>query len=237
MSNQSDKSIHTDDFREHRSTDEEALFLSAVSSGDIDAIHQNCDEHRFLDSTGVGQLSADPVVNLKYHMVVTTALVTRKCIAKGLEPERAFRMSDYYIRKLDAAKTEHDVEQVHNSMVLDFTGKMRFINRDKGLSRPITRCVNYIYSHIYERITVSELATHAGVSESYLSREFVKEIGIPVSNYIREKKVEIAAELLKNTDDSILDIAMKLSFASQSHFIDTFKSITGSTPKQYRKAN
>ena len=146
-------------------------------------------------------------------------------------------MSDYYIRKLDQVKTEAEVEAAHNSMVLDFTGKMRFINRDRGLSRPITRCVNYIYSHIYERITVSELATHAGVSKSYLSREFVREIGIPVSNYIREKKIEIAEELLKNTDDSILEIAMKLSFASQSHFIDIFKSITGSTPKQYRSQN
>ncbi len=237
MSYNQDKNIHTDEYDEHRSTDEETLFLNAVASGDIDYVRQNCDDHRFLDSTGVGRLSVDPVLNLKYHMVVTTALVTRKCIAKGLEPERAFRMSDFYIRKLDQVKTEVEVEAAHNSMVLDFTGKMRFINRDRGLSRPITRCVNYIYSHIYERITVSELATHAGVSKSYLSREFVREIGIPVSNYIREKKVEIAEELLKNSDDSILEIAMKLSFASQSHFIDIFKSITGSTPKQYRSQN
>ena len=143
-------------------------------------------------------------------------------------------MSDYYIRKLDSASTEAEVELIHNSMVLDFTGKMRFLKRDKGLSRPITRCVNYIYSHIYERITVSELAAHAGVSESYLSREFVKELGIPVSNYIREKKVELAMELLANTDESILDIACKLSFSSQSHFIDIFKSATGMTPAKYR---
>ncbi len=232
-----DKNLNNDDFSEHRSTDEESLFFNAVAAGDIDYVRQNCEEHRFVDSNGVGRLSVDPVINLKYHMVVTAAIVTRRCIAKGLEPERAFRMSDFYIRKLDLVKTEKEVEATHNSMVLDFTGKMRFINRDKGLSRPITRCVNYIYSHIYERITVSELATHAGVSKSYLSREFVRELGIPVSNYIREKKIEIAEELLKNTDDSILEIAMKLSFASQSHFIDIFKSITGSTPKQYRSIN
>lgn len=232
-----DKNINlniSEDEPAHRDTDEEATFLNDVASGNMEKVHENCDAHRFTDSTGVGSLSADPVQNLKYHMVVTAALVTRKCIKKGLEPERAFRMSDYYIRKLDSASSLAEVELIHNSMVLDFTGKMRFLKRDKGLSRPITRCVNYIYSHIYERITVTELAAHSGVSESYLSREFVKELGIPVSNYIREKKVELAIELLANTDESILDIACKLSFSSQSHFIDIFKSATGMTPAKYR---
>ena len=237
MNNKSSDNIYfniSSDESVHRDTDEELIFLNDVASGNMEAVHANCDAHRFTDDNGVGSLSSDPVQNLKYHMVVTTALITRKCIDKGLEPERAFRMSDFYIRKLDTANTIPEVELIHNSMVLDFTGKMRFINRDKGLSRPITRAVNYVYSHISERITIKELAAHAGVSESYLSREFTRELGIPVSNYIREKKVELAEQLLKNSDKSISDIACSLSFSSQSHFSDIFKSVTGTTPAKYR---
>ena len=221
----------------HRDAGEELEFLHAVSDGDMEFVHKNCEERRFIDDTGVGQLSSDPVLNLKYHMVVTAALITRMCIARGLESEHAFRMSDFYIRKLDDADTEEAVESIHNSMVLDFTGKMRLIKRDKGLSRPITKCVDYIYSHIYDRITIKVLSEYTGVSSSYLSRQFAKELGLPISDYIREKKIELSQEMLRNTDDSLPDIALRLSFSSQSHFIQTFKSIVGMTPKKYRSLN
>ncbi len=134
-------------------------------------------------------------------------------------------------------RQEEAVEEIHNSMVLDFTGKMRLIRRDKGLSRPITKCVDYIYAHIYDRITIKDLSYHTGVSASYLSRQFTKELGLPISDYIREKKIELSQEMLKNTDDSLADIALRLSFSSQSHFIQTFKAVVGMTPKKYRSVN
>ena len=224
-----------EDFSTHRDSGEEIRFLHNVSHGHMDEVKQNCEERRFLDSTGVGMLSKDPVLNLKYHFVVTAGLITRKCIEKGLEPERAFTMSDYYIRKLDDAVTIEDVEQIHNNMVLDFTGKMRLIRRDKGLSRSVTRCVEYIYAHIRDRITIAEHADYAKVSCSFLSRQFKKELGISVSDYIRERKIEVSKELLRDTEESILDISYALSFSSQSHFIQSFKAITGITPKKYRQ--
>ncbi len=221
----------------HRAPDEEIDFFHSVCNGDMEKVYKNCEEHRFMDTEGVGKLSRDPVTNLKYHLVVTTALITRNCIEKGLEQEKAFRMSDYYIRKLDDAKTEKAVEEIHDALVLDFTGKMRLLKKNKGISKPVNRCLDYIYSHIYERITTEELAEYSHVSKSYLSRQFVKEVGIPISDYIRENKIEIAQEKLRTTEESILDISCMLSFASQSHFIDVFKNITGMTPKQYRTIN
>ena len=221
----------------HRDTDEEVDFFHAVCTGNMDKVYQNCTEHRFLDQEGVGRLSKDSVINLKYHMVISAAIIARLCIDKGLEPERSYRMSDFYINKLDNATTEKEVEEIHNQMVLDYTGKMRLMRKDKGISRPITKCINYIYKHIDERITINVLAENSKVSTSYLSRQFVKELGIPISDYIRERKIEIAEERLINTDASILDIALQLSFSSQSHFIQTFKSITGMTPKKYRSLN
>ena len=190
-----------------------------------------------MDSEGVGQLSTDPVQNLRFHLVVTAALITRNCIGMGLEQEKAFRMSDYYIRKLDDAKTAEDVEKIHDALVLDFTGKMRLLKKKKGISKPVNRCLDYIYAHIYERITIEELAKHSNVSKSYLSRQFMKEVGIPISDYIRETKIEIAQQKLRTTEESISDISYMLSFASQSHFINVFKNITGMTPKKYRTLN
>ena len=73
-----------------------------------------------------------------------------------------------------------------------------------------------------------------GLSESYLSRVFKQNLGVSISDYIREKKIEKATHLLKYSDKPIIDIANYLSFSSQSHFIQIFEGFMGLTPKKYR---
>lgn len=220
--------------RTHRPQNEEIAFYQAVCSGDIDAVRQNCEQNRFSEPDGVGILSRNPVLNLKYHFVITTALITRLCVESGMEMEQAFRLSDFYILKLDFLQNVKDIVTLHDKMVLDFTGKMRLMKKNAGTSKPVTACIEYIYSHIKERITIEDLAEHTGLSASYLSRVFKKEVGISVSDYIREKKIEKAQNLLKFCDYSLIEIANYLSFSSQSHFIQTFKNLIGMTPKKYR---
>lgn len=60
----------------HRSPNEEFAFYRAVGSGDVELVRQNCEQQKFLDMSGVGKLSKDPVTNLKYHFVVTAAFIT-----------------------------------------------------------------------------------------------------------------------------------------------------------------
>lgn len=220
----------------HRPASEEYAFYHAVSSGDIDTVRKNCQEKRFMDSDGAGILSKNPLTNIKYHFVITTAMITRICVENGLEMEQAYRLSDFYILKLDNINSIEGVADLHESMVLDFTGKMRLLQKS-ATSKPITSCIDYIYGHIKERITIEDLAEHTGLSTSYLSRLFKKELGVSVSDYIREKKIEKSQNLLKYCDYSLIDIANYLSFSSQSHFIQAFKNYVGMTPKKYRDIN
>ncbi len=222
------------DEMEHRQPTEEFLFYQAVSNGDVEAVKENCAQERFLDSDGVGVLSRNPVTNLKYHFVITTALVTRLCKQKGMGLEQAFRMSDFYIQRLDDIHTLQGIRNLHDEMVLDYTEKMRRFSRSDTNSKHISICKEYIYSHIKERITVEDLADELGVSASYLSRLFKKETGDSVSAYIRAQKMEIAKNLLQYSDYSMIDIANRLSFSSQSHFIQQFREFVGITPKKYR---
>lgn len=222
---------------EHRPPTEEFLFYQAVTNGDIEAVKKNCDQERFLDSDGVGILSRNPITNLKYHFVITTAMITRLCKQKGMELEQAFRMSDFYIQRLDDMHTVQSVRDLHDEMCLDYTEKMRKICRSDTNSKHINACKEYIYSHLKERITIEDLADALGVSASYLSRLFKKETGDSVSAYIRRQKIEMAKNLLQYSEYSMIDIANRLSFSSQSHFIQQFREYTGMTPKKYRDLN
>ena len=198
-----------DEFDEikHREPTEELLFYRAVASGDIKTVKKNCERQRFTECDGVGVLSKNAVTNMKYHFVITTAMITRLCKQNGMEMEQAFRLSDFYIQKLDGIHTVEEVQSLHDEMVMDYTEKMRRYFRDNTYSKHINASKEYIYSHIKERITIEDLADSLGVSASYLSRLFKKETGISVSAYIRRQKIEMAKNLLQYSDYPIIEIA------------------------------
>lgn len=218
----------------HQPIEKEYLFYKAVEGGNVEYVEENFRSNGFRDQSGKGILSRNPLRNIKNHFIVTATMITRICSNAGLNQEEAYRMSDYYILKADESQSIDDVVKLHHQMVLDFTRKMRELNTSVRLSKPIHHCTEYIYSNIHRRITVEELANHVSLSPSHLSRLFKKEIGMPVSDYIRSKKIERAKNLLRFSDYSFIEITNYLSFDSQSHFIQTFKKYEGVTPKVYR---
>ena len=72
----------------HRHPESEYLFYRAVANGNVEAVRENCENGKFLELDGVGILSKDPVTNLKYHFVVTAAMITRICWQNGMELEQ-----------------------------------------------------------------------------------------------------------------------------------------------------
>jgi YesN/AraC family two-component response regulator len=95
--------------------------------------------------------------------------------------------------------------------------------------------MDYIYEHLHEKITVSQLAKNAGLNSTYLSKLFIKETGENISDFITKAKVTTAENMLKFSEFSYLEIALSLGFSSQSYFISTFKKVSGMTPKEYRE--
>lgn len=217
----------------HRPPEEEYAFYMAVRDGNMEYVQKL--RRRSVQQPGRnGSFVKNPLQNIKYHFVITTSLVTRYCVTGGMEAEQAYRLSDFYILRADACTDVASVVALHHAMVLDYTGKMALRKKADIVSQPVSRCVDYIYDHINERITVQTLSEYTGLSVSYLSRVFKQNLGISISDYIREKKIEKAQNLLRYSDASLIDIANYLAFSSQSHFIQVFESLVGVTPKKYR---
>ena len=219
----------------HRPANIELAFYRAVAAGSINYVQENCSRGAFEDQTGVGQLSDDPVRNLKYHFVVTTAMIARFCMDEGMPMEESYRLSDSYIKRMDRCTSLADIVLLHDQMALDYTTRMHNRRKIAASTRHVMEAIDYIYVHIHERITVEDLSEAIYVSPSYLSRVFKKEIGMSVSEYIRQSKLDWAKKLLRFTDNELADIANQLAFSSQSHFIQQFRAYTGMTPKAFRK--
>lgn len=96
--------------------------------------------------------------------------------------------------------------------------------------------VAHIHANLGQRLTIGHLAEIAGVSESHLSHSFARHFDCSVSEYIRDCRLRTAARALRQTHDSIQQIAWRLCFSDQAHFTRTFKASYGVTPTEYRSA-
>ena len=211
----------------------ELEFYSVIKSGDTKKTLELC-RQSLLDKPGLGTLSEDPLRNVKYHFVITAALVARYCIEGGMEVSVAFSLSDFYIQKADMCKTPQDVADLHRIMCLDYAKRMKNLRKEKICSKHVANCIDYIHDHLHTRITASYLADYVGLDPSYLSRQFKKEAGVSISEYIRFKKIETAKNMLVYSDYSPSRISSILAFPSQSYFTEIFHKHTGMTPLGYR---
>ncbi len=218
----------------HAPYEKELTFYEKVKNGQVEEIAAWTLEHPIGTGEGFGCLSDNPVSNLRYHIIVSIAMITRFCIEGGMDTETAYGLSDMYIRKEDVLKDMQEMRRMHRKMCIDFTQRMHRLKKKTIYSKHIVQCVDYIYAHINERITTEVLAQNCGLHASYLSRLFKKEIGVGIGEYIRSRKIEGAKNMLKYSDYSFLEISNFFAFSSQSHFVKVFRECVGMTPREYR---
>lgn len=213
-------------------------YYENVAQGRLDEVRKvlaDPNDISMYESGQYGRLSNNRLRNIRYHFVVSTALITRLCVEKGLERELAYTLSDLYIGKMDLLADERSIIKLHNEMLLDFTGKMAEQPRKNIYSIKVIKAMDYIYANRTKRFTVQAMAQELGVDRSSLSTAFHRETGMTVTGFIRKEKLKAAANMLRFSDYTYSEIAEYFGFSSQSHFIKCFKEEYGVTPKEYRQ--
>jgi AraC-like DNA-binding protein/predicted transcriptional regulator YdeE len=99
----------------------------------------------------------------------------------------------------------------------------------------VQKMLDVVEEKLTEPLTLEMLGEKLNYSPFYCTRQFHKYAGISLRNYIRLRKVSSAVIDLRDTDDRIIDIAVKYGFSSQEAFTRSFKSAYGMTPHEYRK--
>lgn len=95
---------------------------------------------------------------------------------------------------------------------------------------------NYLMEHLDERLTIPQLAERFRISSTVLKACFRQIYGTSLHQYLLERRMEQAAELLSCTDQSVIQVAAAVGYNSPSQFGSTFKARYQMTPAQYRKA-
>ena len=95
--------------------------------------------------------------------------------------------------------------------------------------------LEYIEMNLEDKLSLDGLAQKAHLSKYYYHRLFHQEVGESVTRYISRRRMERASEELVNTDQPIINIALKYQYGSQEAFTRAFLRNYGLTPGKYRR--
>lgn len=107
-------------------------------------------------------------------------------------------------------------------------------SRIGNYEKTIKDVIVYIDNHYTDDISLEYLEKKFFIDLSYLSKLFKKETGKTYLQYITEKRIEKAKELMNNTDLNIYEIASKVSYNNAKYFSQLFKKVEGISPSDYR---
>ncbi len=216
----------------HGTYQAEREMVRMVREGDLSLLEQI---NRMAVTGAMGQLtSQDTLRTMKIAVFVCLTLFSRAAIEGGLSPESSLSLADRYFQSVDAAKNISELSSIAYTLQRDYVERVHAV-RSSGVSREMEGACAYIANHLEEEITLQDLARSTGYAEYYFSKKFKQETGMSPADYIRSKRLERAASLLKTTDMGIQEIAAQLQFCSHSYFTDSFRRKYGVSPAKYRK--
>lgn len=95
--------------------------------------------------------------------------------------------------------------------------------------------LKYIENHYMDKITLAEIASEVGLSQSHFMKYFKNTMGTSFIEYLNAYRLTMASRLLISSDSSILAIASEVGYENLSYFNRTFKKRFHMTPREYRK--
>lgn len=98
----------------------------------------------------------------------------------------------------------------------------------------IDRSKVYIEKHLNTNIQVNDIVKHSHVSHNYLTRLFKQSFDKTIASYLNQRKMEVARELIQQTNLSIKSIAAELGYLNLQHFNKLVRRAYGYSPRALR---
>ena len=106
---------------------------------------------------------------------------------------------------------------------------------ERETSRRLAEISRYMEEHLDEPLTIPALSRLACLSATTFKEGFRRLYGLPVHTWLRQRRIERAAELLRGSSLSVLGVAQSVGYGSASQFSAAFRRQYGMTPAMYRK--
>lgn len=198
-------------------------------------------EYLFVDVEGILEELYQKAGNEK-RMNHLLRRINSRAIFRAVEDAPGIAKTVRNILDIMRDTKEFYIEEAKGLMVALLVSIARENPTEKGpaelsgkMTIPVSRALDYITLHYMEPLKVEELARWCHISETHFRRVFSTYMKMGPLEYINLVRVQTACNYLKNTDESMADIAGKCGFTTLSTFNRNFKQVTGVSPSEWRK--
>ncbi|QEN03657.1 AraC family transcriptional regulator [Thiospirochaeta perfilievii] len=141
---------------------------------------------------------------------------------------------DRFFVSLYHVRTRENTQTLIYNFLLEVGESIVSFNEDDKTIDYVRIAKRIIDSKLGEDISLSSIADEMGFSSFYLSRIFKNVCNDSFSNYLKNKRMLLAKELLEDNSIQIQDISKRVGYWSPNYFIKVFKKYYGVTPGEYR---
>lgn len=188
----------------------------------------------FLDSMFEKRVS-DPVRNVKNYSIIMNTLLRKAAERGGVHPVYLDKTSSKFAAEIEQCSGSTQIRALMKDMFRSYCRLVRK-HSTESYSLVVQKTMLLIDGDLSADLSLHSLAALQNISGAYLSSLFKKETGKTVSEYIRERRIRHAANLLASTRLQIQTIAQHCGVVDVQYFSKMFKKHMGKTPKEYREA-
>lgn len=203
--------------------------LASQYSQDANAILGNCNSNDFLP-TLLPYISGDPEI-FKLYLASHISACTAAGHKAGLPLQICENLKKEAFAKIAKAKKTEELGGITEfvlSSMKEASKKYSFHN----CSHTIQRAVDYIHIRKFQPLSASDVANHLSVERTHLSKQFHRETGMTLTDYIHTVKTETAATLITSHEYTLVEISDLLGYSSYRYFAQVYKKYQHCLPAQ-----
>lgn len=212
----------------------EDRIVEAMSRGDAGKARQALADMGKA-STGVRFLS-DSLQDQVASAAMTRTLIRMGAKRSGLSPVLVDSISQEYAQKMHRAISKKELTRLTSELVERFCAEIRERQRSR-LSPAVRRAADYMEVNLSKSMTTAEIAQAAGAERQRFVRQFRRETGMTVKEYLAGRRCAVAAQLLLDSEASVQDIAAYVGYPDNNYFSKVFRTCLGVPPQTYRNTH
>ena len=216
----------------------EETLLSAIASGNDQAAFRAITAYGEIMSSAEQQpapTSENPLRDFKNSVLVMNTLFRKAVERAKVHPIYIHEASSELGTRIEQAQTMETLTELIGEMLQTYCSLVREYSL-ASYSAPVQKAIIFMDLNLSEPISTREIAADQFITPNYLSARFKQETGKAVTEYLLERRIALAKQLLAATGLSVQAVAASVGMDDGSYFSKQFKRVVGKSPLQFRAA-
>lgn len=178
----------------------------------------------------------NPLRNAKNYGIIMNTLLRKAAEEGGVHPFYLDKVSSEFAYKIEGLTSLDENATLMREMFRRYCRLVRN-NSTKNYSNNVRRAIVLIDADLSVDLSAGKIAKELDLSVPYLSTLFKREVGKTITEFVLDRRMSMAAQLLKTTELQIQTIALYTGIVDVQYFSKLFKKTFSISPSEYRRKN